>query len=186
MNNINFKNVIEAILFATGEKISLKNISNVIQKSENETKNIILDLINDYEKNERGFKIIQIENCFQICTNPKYFSYIKHLYKTPEKKVLSQTILETLAIIAYKQPITKSQIEYIRGVNSDHSVNTLVKYGLIEEKGRLDIIGKPIIFGTTDEFLKYFGFSNLNEMPPVENDENLRKNIENELKKRDK
>lgn len=173
--------IIESILFATGELVSLKNISTTINKTEKETKEIIYNLIEKYKKNKSGLKIIEIENSFQMCTNPEYFSYIKNLYTIPQKKTLSQTVLETLAIIAYKQPITKAQIEYIRGVNSEHSVNTLIKYGLIEEKGRLDVIGKPILFGTTEEFLKYFGFSSLKEMPPLENDEIIKKSIENEI-----
>ncbi|MDE6357324.1 MAG: SMC-Scp complex subunit ScpB [Eubacteriales bacterium] len=173
--------IIEAILFATGDSISLKNIAIAIEKDEKITKEIMDNLINKYNLENRGIKILQIEDSFQMCTNPEFFSYIKGLYSIPQKKTLSQTLLETLAIIAYKQPITKAQIENIRGVNSDHSVNTLVKYGLIEEKGRLDVIGKPILFGTTEEFLKYFGFSNLNQMPPLEDDEVLKKAVEEEL-----
>lgn len=173
--------IIEAVLFATGELVSLKNIATTINKTEEETSKIIYNLIKKYEENESGLKIIQVENSFQMCTNPEYYIYIKNLYKNQQKKTLSQTLLETLAIIAYKQPITKAQIEYIRGVNSDHCVNSLIKYGLIEEKGRLDIIGKPILFGTTEEFLKYFGFSSLKEMPPIEDDEIIKKYIEEEL-----
>lgn len=176
------ESIIEAILFATGDSVSLKNIAIAINENEKTTKKFILDLMDKYNSKKGGIKIIQIENSFQMCTNPEFFSYIKNLYSIPQKKTLSQTLLETLAIIAYKQPITKAQIENIRGVNSDHSVNTLIKYGLIEEKGRLDAIGKPILLGTTKEFLKYFGFANLNQMPPLENDEILKQTIEEELR----
>lgn len=160
--------IIEAILFATGEAVSLKDIAKIINKSEEEAYNIIKSLIKKYKENASGLKIIEIENSFQMCTNPEYFTYIKNLYKNNQKKVLSQPLLETLAIIAYKQPITKAKIEYIRGVNSDYCINSLIKYGLIEEKGRLDTIGKPILFGTTQDFLRYFGFSSLKEMPNIE------------------
>ena len=180
--NIKEYGIIEAILFASGELVSLKNISKAIDKTEEEANEIICNLMKRYDENESGLKIIQIENSFQMCTNPKYFTYIKNLYTNEQKKTLSQTLLETLAIIAYKQPITKAQIENIRGVNSEHSINSLIKYGLIEEKGRLDVIGKPILFGTTEQFLKYFGFSSLKEMPPVENDETIKKYIEEEYK----
>lgn len=172
MDTHQIESIIEAILFASGSSVSVKNIANAIEQDEKTTNKIILNLMNKYNLENRGIKIIQIENSFQMCTNPNFFSYIKNLYSIPQKKTLSQTLLETLAIVAYKQPITKSQIESIRGVNSDHSVNTLIKYGLIEEKGRLDAIGKPILFGTTEEFLKYFGFSNLNEMPKIPDLEN--------------
>lgn len=174
--------IAEAILFASGEPVSLKNIAKVISKDENTANEIMVDLMEKYLKKSRGIKIIQIENSFQMCTNPEYFSYIKNLYSVPQKKKLSQAVLETLAIIAYKQPITKQQIENIRGVNSDNSVNNLIKYNLVEEKGRLDIVGKPIIFGTTEEFLKYFGFKNLDEMPLLETEDTIIKSIDAELK----
>lgn len=170
MNIQEIQNIIEAILFATGDAISLKQISATIQQDEKTTKKIILNLIEKYETKNSGIKIIQINDSFQMCTNPIYFPYIKNLCSIPQAKGLSQTLLETLAIIAYKQPVTKSQIENIRGVNCDHSINTLIKYNLIEEKGRLDTIGKPIVFGTTTQFLKYFGFSNINEMPNLKDD----------------
>lgn len=173
--------IIEAILFAKGEPVSLKDISNVIGKKENETKKIIEKIIKNYEEEEKGIKIIKVDNSYQMCTNPQYFTYVKNLYNVPQKKNISQTLLETLAIVAYKQPITKSQIEYIRGVSCEHAINSLIKYELIEEKGRLDTIGKPIIFGTTDYFLKYFGFTSLDNMPKVENEEDIKKQVQDEV-----
>lgn len=173
--------IIEAILFAKGEAVSLKNISYIIEKTEKETKEILKKLINIYDKEKKGIKIIEIDNTYQMCTNPEYFSYIKKIYNIPEKKVISQTVLETLAIIAYKQPITKAQIEYIRGVSCDHAINNLIKYELIEEKGRLDTPGKPILFGTTSYFLKYFGYSSLENIPSIENEEEIKKEAENEI-----
>lgn len=177
----NIESIIEAILFAKGEPVPLKNIAYAIEKKEDEAKDIIETLINKYEKEDRGIKIIKVDNSYQMCTNPNYFSYIKSLYAVPQKKTISQTLLETLAIIAYKQPITKSQIEYIRGVSCEHAINNLIKYELIEEKGRLDAIGKPILFGTTDYFLKHFGFSSLENMPNIDNEEDIKKEVEDEI-----
>lgn len=181
MNIEKIEAIIEAILFATGDVVSLKNISSIIGYNESDTKEIINNLIIKYQN--KGIKIIQINESYQMCTNPDYFSYIKNLYTIPKKKSLSQTLIETLAIIAYKQPITKSQIEYIRGVNSDHSVNNLIKYNLVEEKGRLDAPGKPILLGTTDDFLKYFGFSSLEDLPTISDEEKIKEQIEQELLK---
>ena len=103
-----------------------------------------------------------------MCTNIEYFKNIKNIYDAPRKKRLTPSVLETLAIIAYKQPVTRGNIEEIRGVNSDRAVNKLIECNLVCEKGRLDAPGKPILFGTTDEFLKYFGFSNLDSLPAIE------------------
>lgn len=173
--------IIEAILFAKGEPVSLKDIASIIGKKEKEAQNIIEKIMKKYQEEEKGIKIIKVDNSYQMCTNPQYFPYIKNLYNTPQKKNISQTLLETLAIVAYKQPITKAQIEYIRGVSCEHAINSLIKYELIEEKGRLDVIGKPIIFGTTDYFLKYFGFTSLENMPKVENEEDIKKQVEDEI-----
>ena len=177
----NEKAIVEAILFAKGESVLIKNIAIALNKTEKQTKVIIDELIKEYEEQERGIKIIKIENSYQMCTNPKYFSDIKQLYSLPQKKAISQTLLETLAIIAYKQPITKSQIEYIRGVSCEHAINSLIKHELVEEKGRLDAIGRPILFGTSENFLKHFGFTSLEQMPKLEEDEDIKIQIENDL-----
>lgn len=181
MDKQNVEGIIEAILFAKGEPVPLKNIAFAIEKDEKEAELILKNIINKYEEENRGIRIIQVDNSYQMCTNPDYFSYIKNLYDVPQKKTISQTLLETLAIIAYKQPITRAQIEYIRGVSCEHAINSLIKYELIEEKGRLDAIGKPIIFGTTDYFLKYFGFKSLDNMPKIENEDDIKKQVENEV-----
>lgn len=162
--------VVEAILFAAGEAVEVKNIAEAIGQDIGTTKSLIQNLADKYINEKRGIRIIEVESAYQMCTNPNYFAYIKNLYESPKKKNLSPAILETLAIIAYKQPITKGQIEAIRGVNADHAVNTLVKYNLVEEKGRLDAPGKPILFGTTEDFLRHFGFKSLSALPEVEVD----------------
>lgn len=177
----NVESIIEAILFAKGEAISLSNISYVIQKTTTETKTILDNMILKYADEKRGIQIIQVDDSYQMCTSKDYYDYVKKMYSTQKKKTISKTLLETLAIVAYKQPITKSQIENIRGVSCEHAINSLIKYELIEEKGRLDAIGRPILFGTTDYFLKYFGFSSLENMPKVESDENIKIQIEKEI-----
>lgn len=159
------KSVVEAILFAAGEVVSVKNIAFATDQDEETIFNVVTNLADTYETEDRGIRIIQVGDGFQMCTNGRYFDYIKKLYQAPVRKTLSTTILETLAIIAYKQPVTKGQIEDIRGVSADHAVNRLVEYGLVEEQGRLDAPGKPILFGTTDEFLRYFGFKTLDNLP---------------------
>lgn len=172
---------IEALLFAAGDMVSLSKLAECIEQDPKTTKGIVDRLIGNYGK-RRGVHIIEVDGSYQMCTNPDFFSYVGKLVKTEPKKALTQTLLETLAIVAYKQPITKSQIEQIRGVNADHAVNKLVGYGLITEKGRQDSPGRPILFGTSDEFLKYFGFSSLSRLPVLESDyERLRSEAECEF-----
>ncbi len=164
---MNHKYAIEAILFAVGSPVELKNIADAIEMSEELTYQLILQLKDEYVKNERGFNIIESENKFQICASVEYYDIVKKLYEKPQKNELTPTMMETLAIIAYKQPITKVEIDEIRGVSSISPVNKLLEFGLIEEKGRLDQIGRPIILGTTDEFLKYFGITSMEEFTNI-------------------
>lgn len=176
------ESIVEAILFAGGEAISVKSIASATEQSEKTVQSVINNLSDKYMYDKRGIKIIQVGEGYQMCTNPEYYDYIKKVFQAPARKTLSNTLLETLAIIAYKQPVTKSQIEDIRGVSADHAVNKLVEYGLIEEKGRLEAPGKPILFGTTDEFLRYFGFSTLENLPvSMANEEQLRIEAEQEV-----
>ncbi len=176
------ESVIEAILFASGDVVSAKSISLATEQDEKTVQTVINNLADKYVYDKRGFKIIQVGEGYQMCTNPEYFEFIKKVFQVPTRKTLSTTLLETLAIIAYKQPITKSHIEEIRGVSADHAVNRLVEYGLVSEKGRLDAPGKPILFGTTDEFLRYFGFSNLDNLPvSMADEEQLRIEAEEEV-----
>jgi segregation and condensation protein B len=159
---------IESILFISGEAVTLSKIAYAIEQDLKTTKSIIGNLIQKYESEKRGLQIIEINNSYQMCTNPQYFDYIRKLYVSSQKQVLSQTLLETLAIIAYKQPITKMQIEEIRGVSAEHAVNKLLERKLICEVGRMDMPGKPILFGTSEEFLRYFGFKSLDKLPKIE------------------
>ena len=168
---MNYSAAVEAILFVAGEAVDVSQLAIALELSLETIHTLVGELIADYQKNGRGIAIVKLENSYQMCSCQAYFPYIQKLYEVPQKKFLSQTLLETLAIIAYRQPITKSQIEDVRGVTADHAVNRLVDYGLVCEKGRLETPGKPLLFGTTKEFLKYFGFTDLAEMPPLEESE---------------
>lgn len=160
--------IIEAILFVTGEAVPLGTIADAINMDKATTKAIINTLSDKYLTEKRGMQIIEIEDGYQMCTSPECFEAIRSLYKSPQKQGLTQSLLETLAIIAYKQPITKAQIEEIRGVNADHAVYKLTEKGLVCEVGRKDVPGRPILFGTTTEFLRFFGFKSVNDLPPLD------------------
>ena len=125
-------------------------------------------MMDHYNEEQRGMKIIELENAFQLCTRPEMYEYLIRVAKQPKKHVLTDVLLETLSIIAYKQPITKAEIEKIRGVKSDHAVNKLVEYNLVMELGRLDAPGKPILFGTTEEFLRNFGVQSIEDLPVLD------------------
>lgn len=173
---------VEAILFAAGDAVSLASISLAIGQDIKTARSIVYGAMDKLEHENRGVEIIEINDSFQMRTSSKYYDYIKQLFQNPLKKTLTQPLLETLAIIAYKQPCTKGQIEEIRGVDAVHAVNKLIEYGLICEKGRSDMPGRAILFGTTDDFLKYYGFANLDVLPELpETDEQLRLEAESEI-----
>lgn len=156
---------VEAILFAAGSEVKLKDMAAALEQDVNTTRAVIENLMDKYESEKRGIAILRVEDAYQMCTRDDYYEHIKKLFQTPVRHVLSQPMLETLAIIAYKQPVTKGAIEEIRGVNADRAVNRLVEFGLVEEKGRLSVPGRPILFGITDEFLKHFGYESVTLMP---------------------
>ncbi|OJT72765.1 SMC-Scp complex subunit ScpB, partial [Clostridioides difficile] len=153
------------------EPISIKELNYIINKelSSKEIEIMLNLLIEEYREQNRGIQIIKLENKYQMCTNKDYAEYIKKIIEPKKKKSLSQATLETLTIIAYKQPITKVEIEDIRGVKCDKVLQTLFENELIREAGRLNKIGKPIIYKTTDEFLKLLNIESLEELPPIEN-----------------
>ncbi len=169
MKLLDVEAAIEAILFVSGEAVAVSKISEAVHQDLKTTKNVIKNLITKYEEENRGIQIIEMNDSYQMCTRKEFFEYIKNLYQNPEKPVLTQSLIETLAIIAYKQPITKAQIEEIRGVSAEHAVNKLIERNLVCEVGRMDVAGKPILFGTTDDFLKYFGFNSTKQLPEIEN-----------------
>lgn len=159
--------VIEAILFTMGESVELSRIAAAIEHDEETTRKMIYNMMDEYEVENRGIQIIELDNAFQMCTKKEMYEYLIRIAKQPKKYVLTDVLLETLSIIAYKQPVTKLEIEKIRGVKSDHAVNKLVEYGLVEEVGRLDAPGRPLLFGTTEEFLRRFSVQSLEELPTL-------------------
>lgn len=174
--------MIEAILFTMGDSVSLSQIAEAIRHDEETTRKLIHNMMDGYEKEKRGVRIIELNDSFQMCTKPEAYEYLIRVAKQPKKYVLTEVLLETLSIIAYRQPVTKLEIEKIRGVKSDHAVNKLIEYELVEEIGRLDAPGRPVLFGTTEEFLRRFGVKSLEELPGLnpEQVEDLKAEAEDE------
>lgn len=163
---MNYKAIIEAILFTMGESVELEKIAGAIDLDKKETKKLIEELQVEYKNSKNiGMNIIELDGAYQMCTKPEMYEYLIKIAKQPKKSALSDVMLETLSIIAYKQPVTKAEIEKIRGVSSDHAVSRLVEYGLVQELGRLDAPGRPLLFGTTEEFLRSFGVQSVDELP---------------------
>lgn len=167
------KSVIEALLFTWGDPLDIKDISKIINISERDVSFIIKDMIDEFDYNRRGIQIIKVGNSYQLSTRVEHYEWIKKLNPISDKKNLSIAALETISIIAYKQPIIKSDIEHIRGVKSDKVIDTLIQRNLVKELGRLEKPGKPIIYGTTDEFLRAFGLENLDDLPFIQNLEEI-------------
>ena len=159
--------VLEAVLFAMGESVEVEKLAAAIEHDVDTTRKIVHNMMDKYEAQNRGIRLIELENAFQMCTKPEYYEQLIKVASQPRKYVLTDVLLETLSIIAYKQPVTKLEIEKIRGVSSDHAVNKLVEYGLAKELGRLDAPGRPMLFGTTEEFLRTFGVQSIEELPVI-------------------
>ncbi len=167
MTSIEIKSIIEALLFTWGDPLSLGDISKIMDIDKKALENIMLEMIDDFNSSKRGLRIVKMNDMYQIGTRPEYFDYIKKLNYSTSKRNLSNAALETLSIIAYKQPITKSEIDHIRGVKCDRAIETLMGRQMIKELGRLDKPGKPIIYGTTEEFLKAFALETLSDLPDL-------------------
>lgn len=165
MKEKNYQAIIEAILFTMGESVELEKIAAAIELDKKETKSIIESMMQHYEDDSIGVKIIELDGAYQMCTKSEMYEYLIKIAKQPKRHVLTDVLLETLSIIAYKQPITKVEIEKIRGVSCDHAVNKLMEYNLVCELGRLDAPGRPLLFGTTEEFLRSFGVHSIDELP---------------------
>lgn len=159
--------VIEAILFTMGESVEISRLAAVLETDKKEVKEILEEMQKKYEAEERGITLMQFEDSVQLSTKPKLYEYLIKIAKTPRKMVLTDTVIETLSIIAYKQPVTRLEIERIRGVSCDHAINKLLEYDLITELGRLDAPGRPLLFGTTEQFLRCFGVKSLEELPEL-------------------
>ncbi len=158
---------IEAILFSAGASVEVGKIAKVIGYSVDTTEDIIRKMMLKYQASDRGIKIIEIDKSFQMCTKQEYYEYLVEIALQPAKAVLTDVMLETLSIIAYKQPVTKTEIEKIRGVKCDHAINKLIEYNLVQELGRLDAPGRPILLGTTEEFLRNFGVESTEDLPVI-------------------
>lgn len=161
---------IEAILFSMGEAVELERIAQAIEHDVDTTRRMIENMMDKYEAEDRGIQIVEYNGAYQMCTKEELYDSLIRIAHIPKKQVLTDVLLETLSIIAYKQPITKVEIETIRGVKSDHAVNKLVEYELVEEVGRMDVPGRPILFGTSEEFLRSFGIGSLDELPILNQD----------------
>lgn len=183
MKKTELESILESLLFFAGDSIPSSKLCEVCESEEITVHMAVYRLNEVYKKTNSGFEIVEVDSGYQMCTSPQNIAYIQKFKQKPIKKLLTQTLLETLAIVAYSQPITKVQIEDIRGVRSEHAVSKLIEYRLIEEVGRLNVIGRPILFGTTNEFLRHFGFKNIDELPKVKEEliERFKKEVEEEM-----
>ena len=162
------EHILEGILFAMGSSVSMSLIAEVMEIPPEELELVAANLETEYETEERGLRLLRLEDRLQLSNSEGCYDTLIKMVKKPNPPVLTDVVLETLAIIAYKQPVTKGDIERIRGVSSDHAVNKLVEFGLVEEAGRLNAPGRPILFRTTEEFLRRFQISNPEELPQMD------------------
>ena len=161
------KGKIEAILFVAGEAVSLKDLSNSLKISEKALKKELDEISSEYDYEQRGFMLKRFGDKVQLATRPLYAGDIVRLLQPVQQQSLSQAAMETLAVVAYKQPVTRAEVEQIRGVKCDYSLQSLMIKGMIQEAGRKDTIGRPILYATTDFFLSHFGISSLDDLPPL-------------------
>lgn len=160
--------IVEAILFVAGDPVSLKDIAEVLDIDTDTAKKLMGKMMDAYTSQGRGLQLIRINDAYQLVTRPEYGEYIRKFTGASREQSLSRACLETLAIIAYNQPVTKADIEQLRGVKCDHAIAVLLEKNLIREVGRLDAPGKPKLYGTTDLFLRSFGLSSIDDLPPLE------------------
>lgn len=167
MEKENIKGIIEAMLFAAGRAVTINELIINLELSQDEIKKIITEMQEEYSKETRGIEIIKADESYQLCTKKELYNYIYPIIDKRSKPNLSNAALETLSIIAYNPRIIRAQIEAIRGVSADACIYKLLEYGLIEEAGKLDAPGKPMTYKTSDEFLKMFGYTSLNDLPEL-------------------
>ena len=165
------ESILEGLLFASGDVLSAERISEILGVDKKTIKLIVNNMILDFKNQKRGIMIREIDNGFLMCTKPEHHEYLEKLFEKRQQQGLSQAAYETLAIIAYNKPATRAKIEQIRGVNSDSSIGKLIERNLIMETGRLDAPGRPLVYETTEEFLRCFGFRSLNDLPEIEMNE---------------
>ena len=171
------------MLFTMGGAVELRQLAATIGQDRETARGAAERLMKRYQTGKKGMEILKLEDSYQMCTRSKYYENLIRVAAAPKKQVLSDVVLETLSIIAYRQPVTKMEIEKIRGVKSDHAVNRLVEYDLVYEAGRLDAPGRPALFATTEEFLRRFGVGSLGDLPDVnpEQEAVIRAEVEEEL-----
>lgn len=162
--------MIEGILFSMGGSVSKKQLMTALNVDEDVLLYLIDQLKREYERKERGIQLLELDGAYQMCTKPEYYEQLIKIVRHPKKPRLTDVMMETLSIIAYKQPVTKQEIEAIRGVKCDHPINKLLEYNLICEAGRLDAVGRPILFKTTEEFLRCFGVASVKDLPVIQED----------------
>ena len=163
----NLKGRIEAILFVAGEAVTVKELARALQAEEKAVKAELNAIRDEYDYDQRGFMLKRFGDKVQLATRPLYAQDVLRLLQPVQQQSLSQAAMETLAVVAYKQPVTRAEVEQVRGVKCDYSLQSLINKGLIKETGRKDTIGRPILFGTTDEFLSHFGLEGLESLPPL-------------------
>lgn len=159
--------VIEAVLFAMGDTVEISRLAELIEEDIKTTDSILQKMADQYEKENRGIMLTRFDDAVQLCTKSEMYEYLIKIAKNPRKMTLTDTVIETLSIIAYKQPVTRLDIERVRGVSCDHAINKLLEYELITELGRLDAPGRPLLFGTTEQFLRCFGVKSLKDLPEL-------------------
>lgn len=167
MEKTKAKAIIEAVLFTMGDSVEIAKLAELIEATPSVTKGILKELEEEYQKEDRGIMLTRFEDAVQLCTKAEYYEYLIKIAKSSRKMSLTDTMLETLSIIAYKQPVTRAEIEKVRGVSCDHAINKLLEYDLITELGRLDAPGRPLLFGTTEQFLRCFGVKSLEDLPEL-------------------
>ncbi len=167
MERAKAKAVLEAILFTMGDSVEIDRLAEVIEEDAKTVREILDEMARDYLSDDRGIGLTTLDNAVQLCTKGELYEYLVKIAKTPKKNVLTDTLLETLSIIAYKQPVTRLEIEKVRGVSCDHAVNKLLEFDLITEVGRLDAPGRPLLFGTTEQFLRSFGVKSIEDLPEL-------------------
>ncbi len=170
------KSVIEAILFVAGEPIKVDTLAHALELTVSELSPVLDSLRDEYDLDERGLRLNRFGESVQLSTRPDYAPFIERVLQPVQKQSLSQAAKETLSIVAYRQPVTKSEIEAIRGVKCDYSIQSLLAKGLIEEAGRRETLGRPVLYRTAEKFLMHFGIESLAELPAVELPESRSKN----------
>ncbi len=161
---------LEAILFSVGESVSVDRLAAALEMEKKVLVKQLENIIYNYNNSDRGIRIVELDGSLQLCTRNEYYGVLAKIVNTPKKLSLTDVVLETLSIIAYKQPITRPEIEAIRGVSCVHAINKLIEYNLVQEVGRMDAPGRPIMFGTTEEFLRCFGVSSTSDLPLISPD----------------